>query len=160
MQPIAPALVAETIDIIGAGSFTDGQIEEKVLALAGDAMTARRLIDWIPEAFGVALARRLGKVTIAKTFSAKNAQGKWKSIPMTAEPVFVVALEAALKMYQEGPREKFINVARRSSIFNAINNALNAGASLDGAAMSGPALIGIPAEVYPAKEPFWKRIFR
>ena len=160
MQPIAPAMVAETIDIMGAGSFTDGQIEEKVLALAGDAMTARRLIDWIPEAFGIALAPHLGKVTIAKTFSAKNAQGKWKSIPMTAEPVFVMALEAARKMHHEGPREKFMNVAKRSSIINTINNALNAGVALDGAAMSGPAMMGIPAEVYPAKEPFWKRMFR
>jgi hypothetical protein len=42
-----------------------------------------------------------------------------------------------------------------------VNKALNQGVSLDGATLSGPALVGIPAELYLPKPPsLWQRISR
>lgn len=59
------------------------------------------------------------------------------------------AIQIAQRIYHEGPAEVFKNIAVRSSMTNTINNALNGGATLEGAVLSGPALFGISAEVYP-----------
>ena len=103
MDSITPALVADAAEIIGTENITDDEMEAKMLALTGDAMVARRLIDWIPEAFGKVLISRLGKVTFGKTFSARDARGKWKSIPMSSEPIYAIAVSLAQQIYQVAP---------------------------------------------------------
>jgi hypothetical protein len=72
-------------------------------------------------------------------------------LPLRKEPIFAATLQIAQAMFHSGPRELFQKVSFRSSTLDTVNNTLNAGAtleSLDGARLSGPALIGIPAEVY------------
>jgi hypothetical protein len=101
----------------------------------------------------------MGNLVLPQTFSAMSAQGQWESFPFTCEPIFVAALEIAQSTYHRGPREVFRNIAFRSSTVNAVNNLLNAGGSIEGAALSGPALIGIPAEAYPAQpQPWWRKL--
>ena len=52
------------------------------------------------------------------------------------------------------------NVGLRSCYMDAVNNRLAAGGSLDGGVLSGPVLLGIPAEVYQDQTPpFWRRWF-
>ncbi len=159
MKPIPVEIISNAIEILSADGITEDEIETRIAALVSDPMEARRLIDWIPEAFGIVLISHLGKPILPKTFSARDAEGKWKSFRLTYEPIFVAALEIAQAKYHQGPAAQFQSIATRSSVANAANNALNAGVSIDGAVFSGPALIGIPAEVYPSQPSFWKRLF-
>lgn len=161
MTPISEDTIRSAISIIGTQGIEDDQIERDVRALVDDDMSARRLIDWIPEAFGIVLVSYISnKIVLPKTFSAKSAAGKWVEIPFEKEPIFAEALKMAQTIYHEGPKDIFQNVSFRSSMTNTVDNALNSGASLDGAYLSGPALIGIPAEVYPiVTKSFWRRLF-
>jgi len=160
MTPVTNETIEAAIQIIGRNEIEDEEIEREVRELVADDMTARRLIDWIPEAFGYVLVAHMeGKVVMPTTFMAKASDGKWRSIKFTREPIFVAALQIAQRVYHEGPRELFQNTSLRSSVVNAVSNLLNSGGSLDGACMSGPALIGIPAEVYPAPPSLWSRLF-
>jgi hypothetical protein len=159
MKSISDDVVSNAIRILGSDGISEDEIEAQVAALVSDPMEARRLVDWIPEAFGMVLVSHLGKPVLPNTFSAKDVQGKWKSFPITCEPIFVSALVVAQRIFHDGPRALHQNIAMRSSIANTANNALNAGVSIDGAVFSGPALIGIPAEVYPKQPSFWQRLF-
>jgi hypothetical protein len=151
MEIVTPAILSQAIEIIGEIGISNEDIEARVSRLVSDAMTARRLIDFIPEAFGMVLLSHVGngKVVMPTGFQARNKDEKWKSFPFSSEPIFVAAFTAAQTMFQNGPRVAFEAIANRSSTVQALNNALHQGANLDGATFSGPALIGIPAEVYP-----------
>lgn len=156
--PLAEQL-RKAIEILGSESTDEDAIEAQVEALVGDPMLARRLVSWIPEAFGIVLVSHLGKVNLPKTFSAKSAAGKWVRLDLDAEPIFRGTLPLAAAMFKSGPRETFRNIATRSSALDAANNLLNAGGSIDGATLAGPALIDIPAEVYDRRS-FWRRLFK
>lgn len=131
----------------------------KVAALVSDPIEARRLIDWIPEAFGMDLDSRLGKPVLQKTFSAKDIQVTWQSFPLTCEPAFSTALTMAQAIFDDVPQTLHQNIAMRSLIANTANNALNAGVSIDVAVFSGPVLIAIPAEAYPKQPSIWGKLF-
>ena len=136
MNPISDEVVSHAIKILGTDGISEDEIEAQVAALVSDPMEARRLVDWIPEAFGIDLVSRLGKPVLPKTFSAKDSQGKWKSFPLTCEPIFASALTMAQAIFQDGPQALHQNIAMRSSIANTANNALKAGVSIDGAIFS------------------------
>lgn len=155
MDPAIAALVEAAIGVLGNPDLTGDQIEAQVLALAGDdAMLARRLIDVVPEGFGLVLVSHIesaATLQLPTEFSVQDAAGEWVEFPFTSEPVFVAALLAAQRMFHTGPRLKFQTVTDRSGLLNAVNNALNAGQSLEGGAtLGGPRFEGIPAAVYAA----------
>ena len=159
MSPIEPAILESAIEIIGADGVTDEEIEERVFALTGDAMLARRLIDWLPEVFGTVAVAHMGKITFVDTFSAKTERGKWKSIPMKAEPIFVEGIKLAQAAWHRDWTKVHERVALRRGVMSSVGNLLDSGQSLDGATTSGPALIGIPAELYRSEVPLFQRLF-
>lgn len=161
MEPVPTELIQKAILIMGRSGVTQDEIESEVLAIAHDPMLARRLIDWIVEAFGMVLAAHVTPgMIMPTTFSARSSNGKWLSLKLTAEPIFFETVKIAQAIYHNGPRELFGSIAVRSSMIQAINNALNSGANLKGAVFSGPALLGIPAEVYPSPpKSIWTRFF-
>jgi hypothetical protein len=159
MQASLEASVRTAMSILVAVGATETEVEARVLAETQDPMLARRLIDWIPEAFGFVLISHMDGIGIPETFSAKSAHGAWKEFPLTTEPVFVCALRVAQQMYHDGPRNDFERLAVRSSMLAVVNQALNNGSSIRGGQLSGPALIGIPAEVYEAQpSSLWGRL--
>lgn len=161
MLQVTPDLIEHSIAIIGADGISDEEIETQVLALSQDSMLARRLIDWLPEAFGLAFAPHLAKVILPSTFTAKSSCGNWMEFEFQAEPIFPIAIRLGMEMYHTGPSKIFNNIVLRSSIIATANKALNNGSSLDGATLSGPALIGIPAETYlPKSTSLWRRLFQ
>ncbi|WP_434026802.1 hypothetical protein [[Pseudomonas] boreopolis] len=161
MLQVAPDLIERSIAIIGSDGISAEEIETNVLALAKDPMLARRLIDWLPETFGIVFVPHLANVNLPTTFSAKSSRGKWMEFEFKVEPIFPIALRFSMEIFHSGPRSTFSNIALRSSMVAVVNRALNEGASLDGATLSGPALIGIPAETYlPAPTSLWRRLFR
>jgi hypothetical protein len=159
MTPIEPAILKAAIEIIGEEGISDEEIEERVLALAKDAMLARRLIDWLPEILGAVAVSHMGKVNFVDTFSAKTKQGKWKSIPMKAEPIFVQGIKLAQDAWHRDWTGVHERVAFRSSVMRSAGQVLDAGHSLDGVTTSGPALLGIPAEIYRSEVPLLQRVF-
>ena len=152
MRPVSTETLAKAVEILGEDSISSEELESRIGALVGDAATGRRLIDWIPEAFGVVLVSHLGRVTLPTEFHAKDANGEWVTFPLSVEPVFEGAVKIAQGVFHSGPRSIFQNVSSRSAILNAANRCLEAGRKLDGAKLEGPALIGIPAETYRAKK--------
>src|SRR5688500_1723640 len=120
-------------------------MEALVLNLAQDYMLPRRLVEWLPEAFGIVFIPHLAGLNLPTTFSAQTRSGKWMEVEFQAEPIFSTAVRIGMEMYHSGPRDTFKNVVLRSSVVDAVNKALNENVSIDGATLSGPALIGIPA---------------
>jgi hypothetical protein len=153
--------IHQAIAILGVEGISESEVESGIASFTGDTMVARRLIDCVPEAFGIVLASHVGKINLPSTFSARSNGGKWKSFEFKAEPIFVESLRIAIDMYHSGDRSTFGNIAKRSSMIDVVNKALNAGESIDGATLSSPALIGISAETYEAKsKSLWQKFFR
>lgn len=148
MHDISAELVQRTISLLGEGERRDTEIEIGVACFAPDKLAARRLIDWIPEAFGCVLLPHVADIVLPTTFSAKAADGTWKDFPFDREPIFGLAVQIGMAMYHENSRGVFSAVAKRSSMVDGVNQALNAGDSLAGAKMSGLKMLGIPAEFY------------
>ncbi len=148
------------ISILASDDMTEDAIESAVLAEVRDPMLARRLIDWIPEAFGIVTVSHMGRIGIPATFKAKTKQGGWREFPLDVEPILLCALKRAQQMYHDGPRHLFAPLASRSSTMAVVNKALNEGSSLDGAQLGAPRMLGIPAEFYaPVKRSLWGRFF-
>jgi hypothetical protein len=161
MPMISEDRLQQVVAILGSTAAQDVAMEAKVLELVGDKILAQRLLDWIPEVFGLVLVSHIGNVNPPRTFSAKSSEGHWVEISLDAEPIFKAVVPIAMAMFHSGPKDAFRCIAQRSAILDTANNALNAGASLDGATLSGPALMSIPAEVYAKQsQSFWHRLFR
>ncbi len=162
MQPVPLEHLQRTISILGDGDRRDTEVDIAVGRFAADRMTVRRLVDWIPEAFGFVLLPYVADVVLPTTFSVKAADGRWKHFVFEREPLFADAVQLGAAMYREDPRGMFSHIARRSSVISAVNESLDTGASLTGAKVSGPALLGVPAEFY--EEPkakagsFWRKL--
>ena len=162
MLTITTEQVHRTVAILGEGDRRDTEIEIAVARFAPDRMTVHRLIDWIPEAFGIVLLPHVADVILPTTFSAQASDGTWKEFAFEREPIFAEAVRIAMEMYDGGPRSAFSHIAKRSAVIDSVNTALNAGKSLAGAKVSGPALLGIPAELYEDPKPkatsYWRKL--
>lgn len=161
MTSIAEDIIEKAVALLGAEDLDDEAIETRMKALTnGDAMESRRLIDWIPEAFGLSMAAELApRAILPRTFQARDKKGNWIDFDLGREPVYVSAAAIARRLRRDGPEDVFSNIAARSSVMSAVLSAHASGAPLDGAAIGGPALAGIPAEVYAPKKSFWSRLF-
>jgi len=135
LEKIASLVADRSIDVI--------ERESQATAIAGSLGLARRAIDWLPEAFGLVALEGLG-VGLPSTFSAKSTDGTWHQLPIALEPLFALSVRLALQL----PQESFRAIAEQSSCVNAVDSALNAGATLIGARISGPALVSVGAETY------------
>ena len=159
LEGLARGDLDRVVELIGSNALAEDAIERQVLALVGDPKIARRAIDWIPEAFALVVVGHMAKVNLPTTFSAKGQDGAWHQFPLSAEPIFAQAVRKAAETFHHGPRDVFGAVAKRSGILGAVNKALNAGQDINGATLSGPALIGIPAETYTLRRSWWQRVW-
>jgi hypothetical protein len=155
--------IQRTISQLGEGERRDTEIEIAVRRFAPDPVTLRRLIDWIPEAFGYVLLPHVADLVLPTTFTARAKDGSWKTFSFDREPIFAEAVKIATDMYRDNPRGVFSHVAKRSLMVDAVNKALDGGRSLTGATIAGPAMAGIPAEFYdaqakPAPTSFWRKL--
>lgn len=80
MDPAIAALVEAAIGVLGNPDLKGDEIEARVLALAGgDAMLARRLIDVVPEGFGLVLVSHVesaATLQLPTGFSVQDAAGE------------------------------------------------------------------------------------
>ena len=160
MTPVTHETLQEAVAILAIDGISDEEIESKVGGLVSEPMVAKRLIHWIPEAFAMAFISHIAKVQLPSTFIARNVKGRWQTFALIKEPIFTSSLQIARQMCHDGPLETLKNVASRGCHMDAVNQCLSAGGSLDGAVLGGPALLGVPAEVYQDQTvPFWRRLF-
>ena len=163
MRSVSVEDIQRTISQLGEGDRRATETEIAVRRFANDPVTVRRLVDWIPEAFGYVLLPHVADMTLPTTFTAKAEDGRWKTFAFDREPVFGLAVTLAADMYRDGPRTVFSAVAKRSVMVAAANQALSDGVKLSGVKFAGPAMAGIPAEFYdpkarPAATSFWKKL--
>lgn len=155
--------IQRTISQLGEGDRRDTEIEIAVRRFAANPLTARRLIDWVPEAFGFVLLPRVADLTLPTTFTARAKDGTWKEFGFDREPIFGKAVAIAAAMYKDNPRGVFSAVAKRSSLVQAVNKTLGEGGKVDGTSLAGPAMARVPAEFYEAKPKaastsFWRKL--
>lgn len=158
--PVSAEIVAQAVDIIGAEGAEEEEIVKQLLDLAGDELLAKRLREWIREAFGREMVFGLsgGGVTFLDTFGVFTRDRKPVNVPNRAEPILDISLRLARKMVQDGRQVQFARIAITSSCAQTALNAREQGASMEGATMA-TAFNGIPAEAYPDyPKSFWKRL--
>jgi hypothetical protein len=160
MNPTAPAVIEKAIHILGEDDITPEAVEQRMAALMPDPMGARRLIDWIPEAFGVVALSQLGRIALPTTFLAQDASGNWRTLPMDKEPLFAAAVERARNLFEHGHRALVVRIASRSTLAITANERVEKGASMENVVLTGPVMLHIPAEVYrPELKSWWRRVF-
>jgi hypothetical protein len=145
------ALVRAVVALLADERHSKQEVESRTRRLVSTPAEARRLIDFIPEAFGIVLishVRGCEDVALPTEFSAKAHDGEWRKIPFSAEPIFIEAVAVAQEIYHQGPRATMARVASMSALLDVVNKALNDGVSLSGARLGGPSMLGVSAELY------------
>jgi len=142
METITEDKLGEIAALVADRALSEVEREQRALAIAGSPELARRALDWLPEAFGLVAIAHMDGVELPSTFSAKRLDGSWQEFPLSAEPLFAQAVKLAMRS------PDFKRVAEQSGCIEAVNKALNAGDDLKGARISGPAILGVPAEAY------------
>lgn len=139
--------VSDVIGLLQEDTHTNDEIEAQVLEWTGDTIVARRLIDWVPEAFGFVALSHMKQLTLDTTFQAQSGSGDWLQFDFESEPVFLEARRLAMSLFHDGPKDRFWSVANRSSMVTAVNRMLSVNPAAHGR-VSGPAMIGLPAAIY------------
>ena len=148
MQSISTETLAKMAEL-AASSSSPQRYEAAVLELVGDKQLAQRATDWLQEAFGLVLIAHMELgVVEPTTFAARNSAGDWIEFPFATDPIFVEAFRLAVVIFHQGPREVFNALATTSSVFSVVNQALDQGASLQGAKLTPPRMFAMSAESY------------
>jgi hypothetical protein len=147
METLPQAQLEQIAALVADRSLGGAELQARAEAIAGSASLARRALEWLPEAFGLVAVSHLEELNVPTKFSARRADGAWEHFRFSAEPLFAASVHLALAAAHQA-NSSFKAIAEQSSAIAAVDNALNAGQDLKGATLSGPALIGIPAETY------------
>ena len=104
-------------------------IREALRAQGASALESDKLVSYVPEAFGFAVASDLGaKPPVEANYIQWNAPGLHKALlaqdPLWREAVRLVKLAAAGKTLTG---DQFVAIASRSSVLDALNKALHSG---------------------------------
>lgn len=78
----------------------------------------------------------------------KSADGQWHEVGFSAEPIAIEAIELAIELFHSGRHEFFDRLAKGSALVATANSALNSGADIARAQMTGPVFVNLPAETY------------
>jgi hypothetical protein len=147
MEALSQAQLQQIAELVADRSLGDTVRQVQAEVIAGSVSVALRALEWLPEAFGLVAVSHIEGLNLPTTFSARRVDGTWEQFQLSAEPLFAASVELALTVAHQ-PHSNFKAIAEQSSAVAAVNNALNAGHDLKGATLSGPALVGIPAETY------------
>lgn len=159
---VEPEWVHAVFDLLGREYKSIEEIESEVRSMVTDEMTVRRLIDWIPEVVALVIVAHISDLKLPSTFSATTANGGWAELAFDSEPIVAFAFTVASDAIHSGRKQQALRVASRSATMAVVNRTLDAGHTLEdlrGGSLSGPAMIGIPAEIYaPRKPSIWQRL--
>lgn len=134
--------------MISTTAMSDQTWSKIVSVAGGDKSLAKRAMEWLPEAFGYVLLSHIPQVQLPNSFHVRSADGQWHEIDFSAEPIAKEAIELAMEVFHSGQREFFERLAAGSALVTTMNSALNSGADISGAQMTGPVFVNLPAEEY------------
>jgi len=138
----------EAIGIMGnVQAANDSEIELRLADGGYTPLEVKRLMAFVPLAFGRPILEQLGVSHFVESVSAKDRNGKWIQVPLASQDVYQAALTLAREHLRVGvmDHELFKVLALRCSQLDAASKALNAGANIKGATVAA-ALLGISAE--------------
>lgn len=138
----------QVAQLMTADVLSEEDVGKRILTLVEDPLLVQRAMAWLPEAFGWVLASKIGKFRLPGSFQARTSKGEWSEFPLSAEPLFNVALSLAEETFQLGLKALFEKLALRSAVMSSLNAALDAGVDVNEAVISGPAFLSLPAEIY------------
>ncbi|MHB1059114.1 MAG: hypothetical protein ACYC0F_14645 [Rhodanobacter sp.] len=148
LKSLSKEALKKIADMMVLENHSDAETWQLISSLTGEQSLATRIVEWLPEAFGYVLISRIPGVVLPTTFNVKDANGAWHELPFTAEPLTREAIELGVEAIDSGSGDVFAKISLRSSIVAAVNSALNAGADISEATISGPAFVNLPAEIY------------
>jgi hypothetical protein len=156
--PVSYELVVQAADILATEGIDEDGIEAQLLALTGDELLAKRLREWIREAFGRVVLLSGHRIHFLDTFTVLTSERKLIKVPNRAEPIIKMAGRLAVDYLSQGRKEYVLLIAETSAPMQTALSMIEKGLSLDGAMMAS-AFNGIPAEAYPDyPKSFWKRL--
>jgi len=145
MESVTNDTVYAAVEILGSCEQVDDEVERRIRSLVAEDLTMRRLVAFIPEAFGWVVVSHLpgGMEMSFPGFTVQEGGGPF---PLTCEPIFTEAVKIAQFIFHNGPRHLIENIANRSAILGATNNVLNEGGSLKGSTFAW--CVPLPASLY------------
>ena len=138
----------EIAQLLGESQATEDVIRSNISYLVGNQSLAKRIECWMPEVFGLVVISHIEDITLPRTFQVRTVDGQWRELPMADEPLLAELLDFAQEIFHSGPRSLFQSLADRSSSVSALNKALDAGANVVGATLSGPAFASLTVAMY------------
>jgi hypothetical protein len=144
--------VLHAIHVIAADPEADDEGVVRALTATGvSPLDAELLMVFVPSAFGLVLAQRLGVSTLPTTYQVQDVGGAWVSRPLAEQHYFAAALGVAYEVMERGwgepiERAAFEACAYRSAEFACVNEALNAGVDVTGSQLHPLALLRLQAE--------------
>lgn len=148
LKSLSKEMLKKVADLLVLEGLSEAETLKMVSTLVGELTLAKRAMEWLPEAFGYIVVSRIPGVMLPKTFHVKDADGAWYELPFEVEPLAREAIALGAEVSDSGLADVFAKIALRSSILMAVNSALNSGAEISGCRISGPAFIGLSAEIY------------
>lgn len=134
---------------------TEAAVVAKLVASGVPRIFALKLHALVPLAYGRLLVSHMGATqfpdTVLLLSSAKIATRR----SLTTDGVFLCAMELAIHMHHNGPRDLFRSAAVASSTVGVVNEFLNAGHELQelpGCTFNEPTLFSMSAEEWDACE--------
>jgi hypothetical protein len=129
--------VLRAIDVMAVND--DCTDEELVHALVGAGfakLDSKLLVCFVPLAFSRPVLERLGVTDIAESFSVMTRAGRWVQMPLTTQPVYVLAasIMGDPETMAAMSNVAFKRVVTRCPMLNAANHALNTGSDVTAAA--------------------------
>lgn len=144
---------------------TDDQLEERIMVTGASQAEARRILLMAPMPFGAKIIKKLG-LAVSTTVMVNDGSSTHKANLMHSK-VFCELLRISESAMEVGTMtsEEFLAVAGRDANFNAVNNAMLAGASLKGGKLadltvfwneSSPFIETQQSTCHPRNTPWWQ----
>jgi hypothetical protein len=145
MESVSNDTIRAAVEILGSCEQVDDEVERRIRSLVAEDLTMRRLVAFIPEAFGWVVVSHLPGATemSLKGFIMEDGGGPF---PFISEPIFAEAVKIGQFTFHNGPRHLIRNIANRSAILSAASGLLDKVGSLKGCAFAS--CIALPASLY------------
>ena len=155
-------LIKRTVDFLLTNADSDAEDAARALMTDGVPEPEALCIAHLTvSAFGRVLIQKLG-VRFVDEFRARDRRGKWIAFSYSRSPISQAALSVANETVSSGDRARYRPIADRSVEVRTTNEAVAAGADVNGATFGPFMLLGVAAEDVPAavRASWFSRMFR
>ena len=151
-------LIRAATIIANAGDLSDEELAQRPIDDGFEEPVAYRLVAFLPSAFARPVLEELGVSNFAPA-SVPTEDGREFSVVLDNQPEYRAALALAREHRRKGviPHEVFKAVVDSSAEIDAISNALNEGAEVDGAVVALALNSASHARYVVRRKAWWRR---